>query len=371
MDKNDFKLQETLLYEGEEGAVTIEMSFDGETLWTTQKTMAKMFNVDRTVITKHLKNIFNENELNKNLVSAKIAHTAADGKKYPTNFYNLDAIIAVGYRVGTKQGTYFRKWANTVLREYIIKGYALDVNLLKNGSRFGIDYFDRLVEIIRDIRASERRFYEKITDIYATAYDYKKNSKITREFFQQVQNKLHYAVSGLTAPEIIAERANSSKPNMGLTTWEGAPGKKFYFKDAKVAKNYLFEPEISELNRIVTMYLDYAENQAIRHNPMSMKDWVERLDNFLKFNEYHLLKGKGSISRADVDKFVKEEYENICLFKINFIDPIIINLKRLLKKLKKKRNRSVCQRSSLRLRTTRSEQAQDKQDDKTTQDMKF
>ncbi len=226
-----------------------------------------------------------------------------------TTFYNLDAIISVGYRVNSKNATHFRIWATSILKEYMIKGFVLDDELLKNGTRFGKDYFDELLERIREIRSSERRVYEKDTDIFATSFDYNPKAEITIDFFKNVQSKLHYAVSGLTPPEIIKTRANSEKEHMGLTTWKDAPNGKIMLSDTKIAKNYLFEDEISELNRIVNMYLDYAENQASRHKPMSMKDWAERLDRFLEFNEYLILNGRGRVSRKAADEFVKIEFE--------------------------------------------------------------
>lgn len=323
IDENS-KIQNTILYKGSEGAVIGEFLIDknNETLWASQKTVAEIFGTSSSNISIHFSNIIQENELDENRVSISskelfkgetefIKESLINSKRggRPEKWYNLDAIISIGYRINSKQATHFRIWANSILREYIVKGFVVDTELLKNGSRFGEDYFDELLEQIREIRASERRFYEKITDIYATAYDYNKDAEITKEFFSNVQNKLHYAVSGKTAPEIIVERARADKPNMGLTTWKNAPNKKIVLRDTKIAKNYLSKEEISELNRIVNMYLDYAENQAKRHNPMSMQDWVERLDGFLEFNEYHVLQGKGSISRKDVDDFVKKQYE--------------------------------------------------------------
>jgi hypothetical protein len=306
------KSKQSLLYIGPEGAVSGNFIIGDETLWASQKTMSEIFDTNTQAITKHLKNIYRTEELVEKSTCSKMEQIQIENGrevKRKIKFYNLDAIIAVGYRVNSKKATQFRIWATNILKEYMVKGFAIDVELLKNGSRFGTDYFKNLLDIIKDIRLSERRFYEQITDIYATSYDYNKDAEITREFFRNVQNKLHFAVSGSTAPEIISDRANSEKPNMGLKTWEGSPEGKIYLKDTKIAKNYLNEDEITELKSIVSMYLDYAEHQAIRHNPMSMKDWAERLDKFLEFNEYHILKGKGKISRKDVDKFVEKEYE--------------------------------------------------------------
>ena len=218
-------------------------------------------------------------------------------------------IISVGYRVNSKEATQFRIWATNILKDYIVKGYALDKELLKNGSRFGKDYFDRLAEEIKEIRSSERRFYQKVTDLFATSYDYNPQAKVSQEFFKKVQNKLHYAVSKLTAPEIIAERVDVNKNNMGLQTWENVPKGKILLKDALTAKNYLNIDEIEELNRIVNMYLDYAENLSRRHKAMAMKDWANRLDKFLDFNEYDILKNKGKISRNTVDEIAKDEFK--------------------------------------------------------------
>ncbi len=309
-----YQFVNTLLYESNEGAVSIEVVIDEdqETMWATQKTMAELFNVDRSVITRHLKNIYNDGELSKTSTCAKIAHVQKEGNrevKRQTTFYNLDAIISVGYRVNSKNATHFRIWATGVLKEFMVKGFVLDDELLKNGSRFGKDYFDELLERIREIRSSERRVYEKVTDIFATSYDYNPKAEVTIDFFKNVQSKLHYAVSGLTPPEIIKSRASSEKEHMGLTTWKDAPNGKVMLSDTKVAKNYLSEDEISELNRIVNMYLDYAENQASRHKAMSMKDWAERLDKFLEFNEYQILHGRVRVSRKAADEFVKNEFE--------------------------------------------------------------
>ena len=309
-----YQIVNTLLYQSDEGAVSIDVVIDkdGETMWATQKTIAELFNVNRSVITKHLKNIYDDGELRKTSTCAKIAHVQKEGNrevKRQTAFYNLDAIISVGYRVNSKSATHFRIWATGILREYMIKGFVLDDELLKNGTRFGKDYFDQLLERIREIRTSERRVYEKVTDIFATSFDYTPKAEITIDFFKNVQSKLHYAVSGLTPPEIIKYRADSKKEHMGLTTWKDAPDGKIMLSDTKIAKNYLSYEEISELNRIVNMYLDYAENQAARHIPMSMKDWAERLDKFLEFNEYQILEGRGRVSRKSADEFVKKEFE--------------------------------------------------------------
>lgn len=298
-----------IFYTTPSGVTRIEVFFQDETFWLSQKRMADMFSVDVRTISEHLRNIFASGELVEDSVIRKIRITAADGKKYLTNFYNLDAIISVGYRVNSQQATQFRIWATQTLREFIIKGFVLDDERLKQGSRFGKDYFDELLERIREIRASERRFYLKITDIYEQcSIDYDKKSPTTRLFFQTVQNKLHWAITGKTAAELIAERSDASQPNMGLTTWKNAPDGKVIKSDVVVAKNYLVEKEIKELERIVSMYLDYAENQAARQIPMRMTDWAERLDAFLRFNEYEVLTDAGKVSHAVAKQLAEERY---------------------------------------------------------------
>jgi hypothetical protein len=294
--------QNFLFYANPNGKDTIQVVIDekNETVWTTQKGMSELFEVDRTVITKHLKNIFKESELVEESVCAKNAHTASDGKKYITAFYNLDAIISVGYRVNSQSATRFRIWATSVLREYLVKGFAMDDDRLKQGeSLFNKDYFDELIDRIREIRASERRF----------SIDYNKDSELTQTFFKTVQNKLHWAITGKTAAQLIAERADSSKPNMGLQTWKNSPDGKILKSDIIVAKNYLIEKEIKELERIVTMYLDYAENQANRKIPMKMKDWISKLDAFLQFNEYQILADAGNVKQEIARKLAEDEYD--------------------------------------------------------------
>lgn len=281
------KTFEILLYTAPEGKTNIEVFFEQETFWLSQKKMAELFGVDVRTISEHLQNIFKTNELEKDSVIRNFRITAADGKNYDTRFYNLDAIIAVGYRVNSHEATRFRIWATKTLREYIIKGFVLDDERLKQGKKFDKDYFDELLERIREIRASERRFYQKITDIYAQcSADYDPKAEVTQIFYKTVQNKLHWAITGHTAAELIAERANASKLNMGLTTWKNGPKGKILKSDVTVAKNYLDEKELTTLNRIVNMYLDFAENMAARQRLMTMKDWTERLDAFLQFNEY-------------------------------------------------------------------------------------
>ncbi len=279
-----------ILYATSDGAVRLEVVYQDETFWLSQKRMAELFGVDVRTISEHLRNIFATGELAEDPVIRKFRTTAADGKTYETQFYHLDAIIAVGYRVNSRQATQFRIWATQTLREYIIKGFVLDDERLKQGKPFGKDYFDELLERIREIRASERRFYLKITDIYEQcSIDYQKDAEVTQSFFKTVQNKLHWAITGQTAAELIAERASADRPNMGLTTWKKGPAGKIQKSDVTIAKNYLIEKEIKELERIVSMYLDYAENQAARQIPMKMDDWVRRLDDFLRFNEYEIL----------------------------------------------------------------------------------
>jgi hypothetical protein len=273
--------------------------------------MADLFDVQKAAISKHLKNIFAEGELQENSVVSKMETTAADGKNYNTNIYNLDAIIAVGYRINSKKATMFRIWATHVLKEYIIKGFAMNDERLKNPVNFfGKDYFEEQLERIREIRASERRFYQKITDIYARcSADYSPDSQITKDFFATVQNKLHYAVTHQTAAEIIYSRADSKKLNMGLTTWKNAPDGDIRKPDVSVAKNYLSQEEIKDLNEIVTMYLDYAERQAKRGQVMYMKDWVEKLNAFLKFNEEDVLQDKGKVTHEITKAFAEGEYD--------------------------------------------------------------
>lgn len=302
---------EFLLYTTPNGEVKVEIFLHNENIWLTQEKIGQLFGVDRTVITKHLKNIFETGELEENSVCAKIAHTAADGKKYPTKFYNLDAIISVGYRVNSTQATHFRIWATERLKEYIIKGFTMDDERLKNPNNiFGKDYFDEQLERIRDIRSSERRFYQKITDIYTQcSSDYNKNSEETKTFFATVQNKLHWAISRQTAAEIIISRADSQKVNMGLTTWKNSPEGRIRKTDVTIAKNYLNEEEISNLNRIVTMYLDYAEMQAQNRKLMTMSDWITKLDAFLQFNEKDILTNAGKVTAEIAKAFAESEYE--------------------------------------------------------------
>ena len=307
---NITNLKDIVLYQSETGDKKIEVLYDSEDFWLTQKTMAELFSVKVNTINYHLKEIFNSVELNESSVVRKIRITANDGKKYNTNFYSLDAIIAVGYRVNSHEATQFRIWATNTLKEYIKKGFVVNGEMLKNGTKFGKDYFDELLLKIKEIRASERRFYQKITDIYKEcSYDYDKNSEITKEFYMNVQNKLHYAITGLTATEIVYNRANSKKENMGLETWKNAPDGKILESDVLIAKNYLSKEELTELNNLVSMYLDYAERQVKLGHIISMKEWKEKLELFLKLNEYNILKDNGTIKREIADSLALQEYK--------------------------------------------------------------
>lgn len=302
--------KEVVLYQTDDGNINVSVIYYNESFWLTQKAMAELFGVNTPAISKHLTNIFSDGELEKTSVISILETTASDGKKYNTQYYNLDAIIAVGYRVNSYKATKFRQWATKTLREYIIKGFVINDDMLKNGKAFGKDYFDELLERIKEIRASERRFYQKITDIYAQcSYDYDSKSEITRTFFQTVQNKLLFAITGHTAPELIYDRADSSKEHMGMQTWKYAPDGKILKSDVTVSKNYLSKEELSGLNDIVSMYLDYAENQAKRNKLMSMNDWVTKLDSFLHFNEYDLMQNIGIVSREVANSLAIKEYE--------------------------------------------------------------
>jgi hypothetical protein len=284
--------------------------YEGETLWLTQKQIAELFDVDIRTVSEHLHTIFSSGELQADSVIRKFRNTASDGKSYLTNFYHLDAIIAVGYRVNSLRATQFRIWATQTLREFIVKGFVLDDERLKLNKRFGPDYFEELLERIREIRASERRFYLKITDIYEQcSLDYSSDAEITKTFFKTVQNKLHWAITKMTAAEIIANRVNANRPNMGLTTWKNAPHGKIVKSDVTIAKNYLTEAEIKALERIVSMFLDYAENQAARQIPMKMQDWVQKLDAFLQFNEYEILQDARRVAHEVAKRLAEEAYE--------------------------------------------------------------
>jgi hypothetical protein len=303
-----------LFYSSEDGTIKIQIIQEGETVWATQKSIAEIFNVEVPTINYHLKEIYKSGELQEDGTIRKIQIVQQEGTrkvKRAVEFYNLDVIIAVGYRVNSYEATRFRIWATNVLKDYLIKGFALDDERLKKGKAlFGKDYFDELLERIREIRASERRFYQKVTDIYQEcSIDYDSKSPITTTFFKTVQNKLEFAITHKTAAELIKSRADASKPHMGLTTYKNAEkGGKVQKSDVKVAKNYLTEPEISELNTVVNMYLDYAELQAKKNKLMKMVDWIAKLDGFLKFNEYDILKNPGKVKKSVADTFAEREY---------------------------------------------------------------
>ena len=301
---------EFLLYTAPDGAVKVDVFLKDDTVWLTQKALAELFGVQRPAITKHLRNIFSTGELVENSVCSILEHTAGDGKNYSAKYYNLDAIIAVGYRVNSFQATQFRIWATKTLREFIIKGFVLDDERLKQGKQvFGKDYFDELLERIREIRASERRFYRKITDIYALSVDYSVDAPLTKEFFATVQNKLHWAITGQTAADLIYASADATKLTMGLTTWKHAPHGKILKSDIAVAKNYLSEAHVKELNRIVSAYLDLAENRAERGILMTMADWVGFLNSFLELSNYPILQDKGKVSALEAKLKAETEYE--------------------------------------------------------------
>lgn len=299
---------EFLIFTKQNKEKTIEVIVDEKSVWLSQKLMAELFGTTRNNITMHLNNIF-EKELNENSVCKEFLHTANDGKNYKTKYYNLDAIIAVGFKVNSKRAIDFRLWAINILKQYSVKGYVLDKERLKNGTFLNENYFDELLQEIREIRISERNFYQKITDIYATSLDYNVASPITKGFFRTVQNKMHYAIHGNTAAEIIVNRANHKKTHMGLTNWKNSPNGKIIASDVIVAKNYLTKEELKSLERIVTMYLDYAEDQAERHIPMTMEDWKKKLDVFLQFNERDVLDNPGKVSHKVAESFALSEFE--------------------------------------------------------------
>lgn len=311
MDIDIEKNSDFLFYNGNDGKIKVQVIMGGETVWATQKSMAEIFGVQRPAITKHLANIFEEKELQEISVCSIMEHTAEDGKKYKTAFYNLDAIIAVGYRVNSYQATQFRIWATKILKEYLIKGFALDDERLKQGKQiFNKDYFSELLERIREIRNSERMFYQKITDLYAESIDYDAKSPITQEFYATVQNKLHWAIHHHTASELIKLRAKSTAPNMGLTSWKNAnKGGKVIKTDISIAKNYLTKEELDALNRFSVMFLDFADNLVSRGIVLKMSDWVSRLDSFLQFNEYDILKNSGKVSHAVACSLAEKEYD--------------------------------------------------------------
>lgn len=322
-----------LFYESSDGNIKIQVVVDDEreTIWVTQKSMAEIFGVDKSGISRHIKNIFEEGELDKDSVVAKNATTANDGKTYKAEFYNLDVIISVGYRVNSHKATKFRIWASSILKDYMVKGFALNDDRLKQGKNlFGKDYFDELLEKIKEIRNSERRFYLKITDLFREgSIDYDKDSPITKEFYATVQNKLHWAIHQHTAAELIKERADANKPKMGLTSFKNSDTTgKVLKSDTQVAKNYLKKEEITSLNELVSMYLDFAMNMARRNKPMKMAEWVERLNAFLQFNEYEILDNLGNVKSSVAKSIAYKEYEKFRLiqdreYKSDFEDVII------------------------------------------------
>ena len=295
------------MLEGKEDG--IHVMYKDETIWATQKAISQLFDVGVPAISKHFKNIFESGELLENSVISKMETTASDGKNYNTTFYNLDAIISVGYRVNSVRATQFRQWCTFVLRQFAIRGYVLDHKRMENGAFLGMDYFEHLLAEIREIRLSERRFYQKLTDIYATAIDYNKDAPTTRLFFKKIQNKMHYAVHGHTAAELIVERADANKEHMGLTTWENAPNGKIVKTDVSVAKNYLREKELDEMGRMVNAFLDMAESMAKRHIPMTMEDWAKRIDKFINLFDGSILQDSGKVSAEYAKEFAESEFE--------------------------------------------------------------
>lgn len=300
---------EFLIFEKQAHADSIEVRYEDGTLWLTQKMMANLFDVSVPTINEHLKNVFSERELDEPSVIRNFRITASDGKSYNTNHYNLDAVISVGYRVNSIRATQFRRWATQVLKQYAITGYVIDRKRMENGAFLDEDYFERLLEEIREIRLSERRLYQKITDIYATSVDYDKDSPLTKAFFANVQNKMHYAITGNTAAELIMDRADSRVEHMGLSTWESAPDGKILKSDVSVAKNYLKKDELEAMGRLVNSFLDLAEDFAKRRVPLTMEDWKTRLDGFLSLTGRQLLQGSGSVLMADAKAHAKSEYE--------------------------------------------------------------
>ena len=317
------------------GEGDVNAIYSDENVWLTQKMMGVLYNVETNTINYHLKKIFMDKEVDENSVIRKFRITAADGKTYNTNHYNLSAIIAVGNKVDSPRAIQFRKWANHIIEEFAVKGFAMDDERLKNfGTVLTKDYFKEQLERVREIRLSERRFYQKITDIYKEcSFDYDRNSETTQEFYKNVQNKLHFAITGMTAPEIIYNRVNSRKENMGLTTWKNAPDGKILETDVTIAKNYLSEEEITELNNLVSMYLDYAERQVKLGKIISMKEWKEKLEVFLKINEYNILKDNGKIKKEIADKLALEEYKKYRVIQdqnyISDFDELVIETKNL------------------------------------------
>ncbi len=326
---------EFLIFTSQSGENSIDVLVINENVWLTQDMIATLYEKGRSTVSEHLKKIFAERELEESSVCRKFRRTASDGKEYNTNFYNLEAVIAVGFRVNSDRAIQFRQWATTVIKDFSIKGYLLDHERLKNGTFLNEEYFDHLLEEIREIRASERRFYQKITDIYITAMDYSPSANTTQDFFKTVQNKLHFAIHGRTAAELILDRASAEKENMGLTTWRNSPSGKILKSDVSIAKNYLTLVEMDSLNRIVTMYLDYAENQAKRKIPMTMEDWANKLNAFLQFNEYELLNNSGRVTAEIAKAFAESEFEKYRLIQDRLF---VSDFDRLLKDTKKDNN---------------------------------
>jgi hypothetical protein len=328
---------EFLVFTKQSGEGTIEVRVEDETIWLTQKLISVLFEKGRSTITEHLQKIFETGELIEKSVCRDFRQTAEDGKEYTTKFYNLDAIIAVGFRVNSERAMQFRQWATNVLRDFAIRGYVLDKERLKNGSFLNQEYFNNLLAEIREIRASERQFYQKITDIYATALDYDVESETTRTFFSTVQNKLHYSIHGQTAAELIVSRANAEKEHMGLNTWKNAPEGKIIKTDVVIAKNYLKEKELRSLDRFVTMYLDYAEDQAEIGIPMTMKDWAHKLNAFLKFNQREVLDNPGKVTAEIAKAFAESEFEKYRIVQDRLFES---DFDKLIKKLDEKNSQS-------------------------------
>ncbi|HCN79423.1 MAG TPA: cell filamentation protein Fic [Verrucomicrobiales bacterium] len=331
---------EITIFETEDGRTRVEVRFENENVWLTQKLMAELYECSADNISLHLRNIFADRELDENSVTEESSVTAADGKKYRTKLYSLEAIIAVGYRVQSARATQFRTWATDRLKSYILKGFAIDKERFKHGTRFDTRYFDELLEEVREIRASERLAYQKITDIFATAIDYSPSTAAAEQFFATVQNKLHFAITGRTAAEIIAERADKKLPTMGLTTWRRAPKGKILKSDVGIAKNYLQADELKSLNHIVDMYLDHAEFQASRGRAMRMTDWITRLDAFLQFNEQEILQDKGRVSHAVAMALAEKEYADFRIRQDREFESDFDQLVKQLPKAKTKRPKS-------------------------------